>query len=337
VSGLDLAIAAGAPLSAHIIELDVVVDDGVLDVGLELGAGGVDQAKLSGLEVFSVATDPPPPQPGTVTATPDALDFGSVILGETATAAIVLANPGEEPVTISGLGVDDTQGEFALQTPPALPLELAAGAEAMLTLAFAPIDTGAAAGLLTVTHDGADGPLEIPLDGSGDAVPPPAGVALLRLNAGLDAPTTIGGVEWQGDAAWLASGSVANVFSVPGAAIAGTLDDVLYQSERYGNPFGYEIPVADGSYRVRLHFAELWHGVFTAGLEPGDRVFGVVLEGETRVSGLDLAIAAGAPLSAHIIELDVVVDDGVLDVGLELGAGGVDQAKLSGLEVIVLP
>jgi len=55
------------------------------------------------------------------------------------------------------------------------------------------------------------------------------------------------------------------------------------------------------------------------------------------VSGLDLAIAAGAPLSAHIIELDVVVDDGVLDVGLELGAGGVDQAKLSGLEVIVLP
>ena len=453
VTGLDLAVAVGAPLTAHIIELDVVVDDGVLDVGLELGAGGADQAKLSALEVLTVDSDPPPPpppQPGTVTAAPDALDFGSVVLGETATRAVVLANPGEEPVTISGLGVDDPQGEFTLQAPPALPLALAAGAEVTLTLAFAPIDEGTADGLLTVTHDGANGPLEVLLEGLGEAAPPPpqpgtvtatpdmlilgsvivgetatttvvlanpgeepvtisaldvddpqgefalqappalplalaagaevtltlaftpidagiagglltvthdgangplevlldglgetaplpVGPAVLRLNAGLDASTTVGGVEWQGDAAWLVPGSAANVFAVPGEPIAGTLDDALYQSERYGNPFGYEIPVADGSYRVRLHFAEIWHGVFTAGLEPGNRVFDILLEDQPRVTGLDLAVAVGAPLTAHIIELDVVVDDGVLDVGLELGAGGVDQAKLSALEVIALP
>ena len=134
-----------------------------------------------------------------------------------------------------------------------------------------------------------------------------------------------------------APGSLGNVFAAPDAAIAGTDDDALYQTERYGNPFGYEIPVADGSYRVRLHFAEIWHGVSTAGLEPGDRVFDVALEGETRLTGLDLAVAVGEPLTAHIIEREVVVDDGVLDVDLALGADGADQAKLSALEVIALP
>ena len=69
---------------------------------------------------------------------------------------------------------------------------------------------------------------------------------------------------------------MANAFAVPNAEIAGSDNDMLYQGEGYGNPFGYDIPVADGAYRVRLHFAELWHGVFTAGLEPGDRVFDIM-------------------------------------------------------------
>ena len=451
LTGFDLAVEVGAPLTAHIVELDVVVDDGVLDVDLALGADGVDQAKLSALEVLTVDTDPPPPQPGTVDATPDALNFGSVIVGDTATSAVVLANPGEEPVTITALNVDDPQGEFALQAPPALPLELAAGAEVTLnmafapidegaagglltvthdgengplevlldgvgeapppppppvpgsvtatpeamdfgsilvgettmqavvlanpgeepvtisalavddpqgafalqappalplalaaggevtlTLAFAPIDEGAAGGLLTVTHDGADGPLEVMLDGFGEPLPPPPGTTILRLNAGLDTATTLGGEVWEGDAAWLVPGSVAGPYAVPGAAIDGTVDDVLYQTERYGNPFGYEIPVADATYRVRLHFAEIWHGVSTLGLAPGDRVFDVMLEGEPRLTGFDLAVEVGAPLTAHIVELDVVVDDGVLDVDLALGAGGADQAKLSALEVLTV-
>ena len=81
---------------------------------------------------------PPPPVPGSVTATPEAMGFGSILVGETTMQAIVLANPGEEPVTISALAVGDPQGAFALQAPPALTLALAAGGEVTLTLAFAP-------------------------------------------------------------------------------------------------------------------------------------------------------------------------------------------------------
>ena len=55
------------------------------------------------------------------------------------------------------------------------------------------------------------------------------------------------------------------------------------------------------------------------------------------MTGLDLAVAVGAPLTAYTLELDVIVDDGVLGLDLALGAGGADQAKLSALEVIVVP
>ncbi|MCH1933075.1 malectin, partial [Shewanella sp. A25] len=45
-----------------------------------------------------------------------------------------------------------------------------------------------------------------------------------------------------------------------GVAIAGTGDDALYQSERYGD-FSYAIPAAaTGCYSVALHFAEIWFG-----------------------------------------------------------------------------
>ena len=37
--------------------------------------------------------------------------------------------------------------------------------------------------------------------------------------------------------------------------ISGTNDDVLYQSERYGN-FAYNVPLPNGHYVVTLHFAE---------------------------------------------------------------------------------
>jgi hypothetical protein len=453
LAGLDLAEAAGAPLTAHIVEFDVQVSDGMLNLDFALGAGGADNAKLSALEVFVADGEPPPPPPplpGTVTASPDALDFGSVVIGESTTADLVLTNPGEEPVsidaigvedpqgafalptlpalplvlsagaqatvtiafeptgegavgglltlthdgtdsplevlldgvgetvapppepgtvtaapdavdfgpvligdsatanlvlanpceeavTVDSLGVDDPQGAFALQSPPTLPMVLAAGAEISVTIAFEPVSEGAVGGLLTLTHDGADSPLEVLLDGFGETVPEPPGSTLLRINAGSSAQTTLDDMIWEGDAAWLVPGSLSSVWSVPGEAFDGTVYDVLYQSERYGNPFGYAIPMANGNYRVRLHFAEIWHGVFTPALEPGDRVFDVRLEDELRLAGMDLAVTIGAPLTAHIVELDVLVSDGVLNADFALGAGGVDQAKLSALELIVLP
>ena len=56
------------------------------------------------------------------------------------------------------------------------------------------------------------------------------------------------------------------------AAIAGTTDDALYQSERYGN-FSYNVPVANGNYVVTLKFAEIYFS------STGIRAFDVLIEG----------------------------------------------------------
>ena len=63
-----------------------------------------------------------------------------------------------------------------------------------------------------------------------------------------------------------------------GSAIANTVDDTLYQSERYWNASGggYRFDVPNGQYQVDLKFAEIYQ---TAA---GRRVFDVVIEGVTR-------------------------------------------------------
>jgi Malectin domain len=51
-------------------------------------------------------------------------------------------------------------------------------------------------------------------------------------------------------------------FSNSAIAIAGTLDDPIYQSERWGE-FTYEVPVPKGDYEVIIHFAEMYVHVVT--------------------------------------------------------------------------
>lgn len=70
-------------------------------------------------------------------------------------------------------------------------------------------------------------------------------------------------------------------------AVAGTADPDLYVGERYGR-FSYAIPVARGTYRVTLHFAETWH---KAGA--GKRAFDVWCNGKTLLEDFDIARQAG--------------------------------------------
>ena len=81
----------------------------------------------------------------------------------------------------------------------------------------------------------------------------------MRINAGGPAVTT-GGVSWAADQSFTGGKSYSNV-----RAIAGTTDDVLYQTERSNPSFGYSIPVANGTYDVRLHLAEIYWGATGGG------------------------------------------------------------------------
>jgi N-acetylneuraminic acid mutarotase len=143
--------------------------------------------------------------------------------------------------------------------------------------------------------------------------------AVVRINAGGSAFTDSLGRTWAADANFVGT---SNTFSTT-QAIAGTVDDPLYQSERYGQSFGYQIPVANGTYEVDLHFAEIFW------TSAGQRVFDVSLEGALVLNDFDIWSVAGAN-TAMKMTFVTTVSDGVLTVNL---ATVVDNAKISAIEV----
>ncbi len=106
------------------------------------------------------------------------------------------------------------------------------------------------------------------------------------------------------------------------AAITGTSDPALYQSERYGN-FSYNIPLANGNYTVTLKFAEIY---WTAA---GKRVFNVSMQGTQVISNLDIYSKAGKN-AAYDVTIPVSVTNGILNIAFTTV---VDNAKVSAIVV----
>src|SRR5208283_5469120 len=106
------------------------------------------------------------------------------------------------------------------------------------------------------------------------------------------------------------------------AAITGTSDPTLYQTERYGN-FSYSIPLADGSYNVTLKFAEIY---WTAA---GERIFNVSMQGTQVISDLDIYSKVGKN-AAYDVTIPVTVTNGMLNISF---TSVVDNAKVSALLV----
>lgn len=164
--------------------------------------------------------------------------------------------------------------------------------------------------------------------------------ATIRINAGGPA-TTVDGVTWDRcDAASSCGGYLTGGFRwSEDRAIADeipTTNDALYQSEWTGgetsgvpageSAFQFDFPVANGEYRVRLHFAELNKSA------DGTRVFDVDVEaGQARLDGFDVHAQAGGPHRAIVRELAATVTDGVLTVDF---IRQVENAKVSAIEVI---
>ena len=128
---------------------------------------------------------------------------------------------------------------------------------------------------------------------------------LYRVNCGSGAYTDGSGNRWIED-----TGYTGGTPYYSGAAIAGTADDPLYQSNRYGaTTMRYEFDVDNGTYTVQLHFAELYHQT------AGARVFDVMVEGVLVLDDFDIFAAAGARNTAVIRTFDgIVVSDGKLTI-----------------------
>jgi len=68
------------------------------------------------------------------------------------------------------------------------------------------------------------------------------------------------------------------------AGIVTTEHDLLYQTTQAGVDLGYDVAIENGTYDVRLHFAEIDEDV-----HPGDRVFDLSVQGTVRLEAFDIA------------------------------------------------
>ncbi len=147
------------------------------------------------------------------------------------------------------------------------------------------------------------------------ATPAPTGFTAV---AGGSSFTDSTGIAYQADSRFV-GGSTASTT----AAISGTVDDYLYQHERFGN-FYYDIPVANGTYSIVLKFAEIY---WTAA---GRRVFNVLVNGTTAISNLDIFAKVGIN-TAYDVVLPVTVTNGMIKIQFVTVA---DNAKVSAIQIV---
>lgn len=152
---------------------------------------------------------------------------------------------------------------------------------------------------------------------------------VLAINCGGAALTAASGLAYVADTLFGGGTAAAPV----GNAISNTVDDIVFQSERWGTDFTYTIPVTDEkNYRVVIQLAETFDAITAA----GQRVFRLVIqEGtpqEISTSNIDVFASVGQ-YAALEISRDVYVSNGAVTVR---AIAVTQNAKISGIVVRAL-
>ena len=296
IDNLDIAATVGA-LTALVQTFPATVSDGTLTVSL---LASTDNATIEALEVRPAGSGPPPP--------PSSLSAAAV------SASQINLTWSDHAANEGGFVIERCQG---------------AGCSTFAAIATLGANvtsynnTGLAASTsysyrVTATNGAGTSVYSNTATATTPGPPPPPPPFPIRINTGGPAYTDAAGQAWSADQYF--SGGGAYTASV---SIAGTVDDVLYQSERWCTSCSYSIPVPNGSYEVVLHFAEIFWS------SANERVFDVSIEGTVVNDNLDIAATVG-PLTALVQTFPVTVSDGTVDVSL---LASTDNATIEALEV----
>jgi len=151
-----------------------------------------------------------------------------------------------------------------------------------------------------------------------------------RINGGGRLYLDQGGALWVEDRPYSLgsfgiSGGGSNIIA---NAIAGTADDVLYQSEHLGTSFTAKFDCPNGTYEVSLYNAE------TKWTAAGQRLFNVAIQGQTVLSNFDIFAAAGGSNKAIIVTFTNIVMAGQLEVDFtDVATAFETNARVSGIRV----
>jgi hypothetical protein len=153
---------------------------------------------------------------------------------------------------------------------------------------------------------------------------------IVRVNSGGPAYTSSTGTTYLADQ-YVTGGSTYAITQT----VTGTNDPALYQNERWGQ-FTYTIPVANGTYDVRFHFAELYYGTAVSGSCVGKRIFSMDILNTTvspDIANLDICAQAGGPrIALDKTVSGVPVTNGTLTIKSVYGS--VDDPEVTAIEVV---
>ncbi|WP_238258780.1 malectin domain-containing carbohydrate-binding protein, partial [Methylorubrum podarium] len=329
--------------------------NGTLDLQF---ANGIDNAKLSGIIVRQATggTDTTGPTVGSFAV--DSPDTGSQQASVTVVyndaSGISLASITAADLAVTGPGA---VGAISLQSKVAT-----SATSATATYLVAAPAGGWADGSYTATVKAgeiADGSPAANTNAAASHaftidVTPGGDTLVLAINSGGSAFTRADGTLFESDTAaaphrYYVAGQDGNAVFADVDPIAGTTDDALYQNQRFGwasasttdaddGRFGYAVKNADGSalasgsYKVVLHFAEIYNQPDDPGglSGAGQRQFNVGIEGTT-VANYDIWAAAAGGATATTLTRTVSVTDGTLNLAFWQGAA--ENPTLAAVEV----
>jgi len=238
-----------------------------------------------------------------VTVTPDSLWF-LAMPGQLRSATVVVASTSDLDLTYSV--ASDSSWLWAVPGSGTV----RAGAQQNLTVRVDPtgLAPGVHRGTLTLTTNAGRTPsIDIPV-----TLVVPA--YRTGVNTADGALTDSNGDAWVADRAYTAGSygyQVAGSTRTVKKAIANTVDDVLYQTQREGLA-GYRFDALPGGvYVVELDFAEL-----LAGLPAGRRVFDVSINGQAVLTNYDIVAAVGTYTADRRVFQVTVADGGSIQVTL---------------------
>ena len=132
-------------------------------------------------------------------------------------------------------------------------------------------------------------------------------VSVLRINVGGGEVLDGNGKTFLADTGF--TGGNAGDLTNSIQEVPNTDDDNLFKSERW-NAFSYGFELPNNTYQVELGFVEM-----VTNHQAGSRVFNVAMEGDVRLSNVDIVASVGASRTAMVRTVEnVVVNDGSLDL-----------------------
>ncbi len=319
---------------------------------------GIDNAKLSGIVVRQAtgSTDTTGPSIGSFTVAGPASGTGnaSVTVVYNDASGINLNSIAAADLAVTGAGA---VGAISLQSKVAT-----SATSATATYLVAAPNGGWADGSYTATVKAGEVADASPAANTNAAashaftidVTPGGDTLVLAINSGGSAFTRADGTLFEADTAaaphrYYVAGQDGNATFSDVDPIAGTTDDALYQNQRFGwasasttdaddGRFGYAVKNADGSalasgsYKVVLHFAEIYNQPDDPGglSGAGQRQFNIGIEGTT-VANYDIWAAAAGGATATTLTRTVSVTDGTLN--LAFWQGTTENPTVAAVEV----